>query len=321
MGIRSGNAQTIWPHVFRNVPSVPLQREVWSVAQDRVIDVTLVPDKPNAPGVVILHGMEARAESGYMRGFLGACHALGWNAAAWEFPSCGPSAARQRGLYNAGRTDDMESLREQTSTRWGHPPLAVIGISLGGNVLLKWLGEQGAASRLRAAVAISVPFDLSACAKRLDAPGFFSWIYRERFLRTLRRKALREGERGAVPYTAEAVKGIRTFAEFDAVVTAPLFGFANAEDYWHRSSSVGFLPRIRRPTLLLSAKDDPFVGSAVVPYDAVRDNPFLTLWLSERGGHVGFVGGSVFHPRFIAESVALTFLQTQFAGDALPTPI
>lgn len=304
----AGNAQTIWPHFFRRVPPLAeATREVWAGARDGdLLDVVMTPTRPGRPGVVVWHGLEARADSTYVRGLVHAARAAGWNALAVSFPSCGPSAERQASLYHAGKTDDVPAVLAQARARWGTEAIAGIGVSLGGNMLLKFLGETGAAAPLAAAVAISVPFDLEVCSARLDAPGLFPWLYRERFLRSLRRKAGRV--RGPGIAAGDDLAGIRTFADFDERVTAPLFGFDGALDYWRRNSSRAFLPAIARPTLLISAKDDPFVGSDCLPTEAVAKNPFLHLWLSDHGGHVGFVAGSLLRPIFVADALTIQFL-------------
>lgn len=308
--LTTGHAQTIGPHLFRRAPRVPRRREVWTLPGGEVLDVVTLPDRPRRPGVILLHGLEAKADSGHMLGLLDAVQGAGWNGASIEFPSCGPSSERQTRLYHAGMTDVLHPVVARAKARWQTDTLAAIGVSLGGNVMLKFLGELGAGAPLAAAVAISVPYDLEVCARRLDAHGFFPWLYRERFLRTLRRKARRLTAGPEARLTARAVRGIRTFAAFDELVTAPLFGFASARDYWQQSSSLGFLPAIRRPTLLISARDDPFVDEACLPFDAAARNPHLTLWLSEWGGHVGFVTGSLRRPTYLAERLATDFLRS-----------
>ena len=307
----TGHAQTILPHLFRRAPRVRRRREVWKSAENEILDVvTLLPDQPGRPGVILLHGLEASADSGHMLGLLDAVRAAGWNGVAVEFPSCGPSSARQARLYHAGMTEVLHPVVARAKERWQTDVLAAIGVSLGGNVVLKFLGELGAGAPLTAAVAISVPYDLEVCAHRLDSPGFFPWLYRERFLRALRRKARRLTAGPIARLRARSLRRIHTVAAFDELVTAPLFGFASARDYWRQSSSLGFFPAIRRPTLLVSARDDPFVDEACLPFEAAAGNPNLTLWLSEWGGHVGFVTGTVRHPIYLAERLAIDFLRT-----------
>ena len=188
--------------------------------------------------------------------------------------------------------------------------LGIVGISIGGNVLLKWLGELGDRARIAAAVAISTPFDLEAGARAISRG--FSRIYDRNFLRTLRQKALRKLDSYPDLFDRDALMRASSVIEFDDAVTAPVHGFADAHDYYQRSSSLGFLGRVRVPTLLLSAQDDPFLPAHVL--DRVRAvasaNAHLTLEFTERGGHVGFVAGTLpWKPRYYAETRAVEFLR------------
>jgi len=173
-------------------------------------------------------------------------------------------------------------------------PLVLVGVSLGGNVLLKWLGEQGdnAPAAVRAAAAVSVPFDLARCARQIEQG--FAQVYGRFFIKTLKHKALAKLERFPGLYDADAVRRVRTIWEFDDVVTAPVHGFADAADYYARSSSLGFLPAVRVPTLLFNAVDDPFLPASVLAdvRVAAAANPALHCHFPAYGGHVGFVAGS-----------------------------
>jgi predicted alpha/beta-fold hydrolase len=184
------------------------------------------------------------------------------------------------------------------------------GFSLGGNQIVKWLGEEGdrLPAEVRGAVAISVPFDLEACADALDGPGFWPLLYRERFLLRLRRKAAAKAVHHPGAFDLAAVRRARTFAEYDDLVTAPIHGFSGARDYWQRCSSRAFLGDVRRPLLLLSSVDDPFVPPHTLPLRVARANRAVTLEVTAGGGHVGFVGGSPLSPDYWVEERALVFL-------------
>jgi hypothetical protein len=160
-----------------------------------------------------------------------------------------------------------------------------------------------------------VPFDLEACAIALDGPGFWPFVYRERFLRRLRRKALRKALEHPGSIDADAVRRSRTFSEYDGLVTARLHGFASAQDYWRRCSSARFLGGVRRDLLLLSADDDPLVPAGSIPVTEARDNPAVTLEVTPGGGHVAFVAGTPLSPEFWAEERAVAFLLDRL-GDA-----
>lgn len=307
------HAQTIWPALFRaRARRLPLTAELWRLTgagnEPLELDLDLLPARPGRPGVLVLHGLESSSRAPYVRGVLAAAHARGWNGAALSFPSCGPTPDTRARLYHSGDTVALPPLVEQLMARWRAPALGAVGFSLGGNVLLKWLGEEGDASPLAAAVAISVPFDLAACAAAIDRPGLFSAIYRRRFLRSLRRKALALARLRPELVDARAVRACRTFAAFDEHVTSRRFGFAGAADYWARASSGPFLARIRRRTLLLISEDDPLVPAQTLPREAIAANPALDGRLLPRGGHVGFVTGTPWRPVYAVDETATTFL-------------
>ena len=309
-GLANAHAQTIWPSLFRKVRPLPVLREPWPRLDrdDGVIDMVLLPAQPDRPGVLMLHGLEGSGDSVYLRGMMTALHAAGFNVAALEFRSCGPTPPCGPQLYHSGRTDEIAFAIQKITSLWPGQPLAACGFSLGGNALLKYLGESENNTTLAAAVAISVPFDLAACAAALDGPGFFPRLYRKHFLKSLRSKAVATANAHAVPFTAQQVRQCETLRAFDDLVTAPLFGFADADEYWSRNSSAQFLPQIVRPTLLIAAADDPFIPLAAIPQETIASNPHLQLELSCQGGHAGFVAKGWWRPSYWAESLAVKFL-------------
>jgi predicted alpha/beta-fold hydrolase len=177
-------------------------------------------------------------------------------------------------------------------------------------VVVKYLGERGerVPPEVVAGAGISVPFDLEGSARAIDGPGFWNAVYRERFLRRLRAKAAEKARRFPAAFDARAAARARTFAEFDAAVTAPVHGFPSAETYWRTCSSRRFLGGVRRPLLAVASVDDPIVPAATIPVEAARANPLVTLETTEAGGHVAFVAGSPFWPSFWAEKRAVEFL-------------
>ena len=300
---------TLWP-----APRVATVRETWETADGDVLDLDFLPFRPGRPGVLVLHGLEGSSRASYIRRMLRGADALGWNGAGLNFRSCGPSTQRFPRSYHSGETGDLRLVVERLLGRWGGVPLAVIGFSLGGNVVLKYLGEEGERAIVAAAVAVSTPYDLGAAAAALDSPGFFPWIYRTRFLRSLQRKTARALARFPGAVDAAKLAAVRSFTDFDDAVTAPLHGFRDARDYWARSSSSAFVPRIRVPTLLISSEDDPIAPGTSIPRAAIAANPVLTLVSTSRGGHVGFVEGFPFRPRFGAEREAFAFLRGLLGG-------
>lgn len=305
-----GHLQTMWWPLWP-APHVATTHETWETADGDVLDLEFLPARPGRPGIVALHGLEGSSRASYIRRMLRSADALGWNGAGLNFRSCGPSTQKFPRSYHSGETGDLRFVVERLAARWGGAPLGVIGFSLGGNVVLKFLGEESdrGCATVAAAVAVSTPYDLSAAAAALDAPGLFPALYRRRFLRSLRRKTNRALARFPRAVDAAKVAAARSFSDFDDAVTAPLHGFRDARDYWAQSSSANFVAHIRVPTLLLSAEDDPIAPWSSIPRAAIAANPALTLDATPRGGHVGFVEGFPFRPRFGAERRAFAFLR------------
>jgi predicted alpha/beta-fold hydrolase len=249
---------------------------------------------PGAPLLLVLHGLEGSSRSHYAVGLMRLAQARRWRAATLNFRSCSGELNRRPQFYHSGHTDDLDHVVGVLLAREPEAPLVAVGVSLGGNVLLKWLGERaGEAPRaLAAAVGISVPYDLVPCARELDR-GLKRRVYAAAFLGTMREKVRLKAERDpgfARLVDLDLALRARTFREYDRAVTAPLNGFADERDYWVRASSRPWLPRIRRPTLLLNALDDPIVPPDALP-DPGRLPPCVTAEFPPRGGHAGFLDG------------------------------
>jgi hypothetical protein len=240
------------------------------------------------------------------------------------FRGCGDEPNTAPRFYHSGETTDLAFVIERIREEFPTAPLLLAGVSLGGNVLLKFLGEAGEGARdyIAGAAAISVPFDLERGARFIGRG--FSKIYDRHFLRSLRRKALDKLAKYPRLFDRDALLRAKDIYDFDDAVTAPVHGFADAHDYYTRSSSIGFLDRVRVPTLLLSAVDDPFLPSEVL--DEVRSiaasNSALHLEFTPHGGHVGFVGGRLpWKPLYYAEQRACEFLARRadvFQSNPLP---
>jgi predicted alpha/beta-fold hydrolase len=241
---------------------------------------------------------------------LAAAAARGWSATLLLFRSCGPEPNRQARFYHSGETEDVRLVLSRLA-KDSASPLLLAGVSLGGNVLLRLLAEEGLRARetIAGAAAISVPFDLARSARHISRG--FSRVYERHFVRSLKRKALAKRARHPVLPPAKEIERVRTLYEFDGLITAPLHGFADAEDYYARASSLPILERISVPTLLLSAEDDPFLPPDVLDQvrRAAQRNPALGLSFVSRGGHVGFVTGRPWRQNYWAETRALDFLE------------
>jgi hypothetical protein len=281
------------------------------------LDLAWMPEtNPTAPLVLVLHGLEGHTRRGYMVQTFIALADRGMRAVGLNFRGCSGEVNRVARFYHSGETEDVgfiiDLLRERFPTR----PLMAIGIYLGGNVLLKYLGEQGGkdATPFSAAVAVSVPYDLSAGTDALERGGM-ARIYVAYFLRSLLAKIRAKREILADVLALDTVFASTTLREFDDAATARLHGFADAEDYYLRSSSKRFIQSIRVPTLLLHSRDDPFLPTSALPLSVIAANPFLTLVLTEGGGHVGFFeGGPPWNPAFWMEEQSASFLAHHHHG-------
>lgn len=304
--------------------SLATHRERWSTEDDDFLDLHRLDGSPGAPRLLILHGLEGTIRSHYAVGLMHEAQRRGWAADLLIFRSCGDEPNRALRFYHSGETSDLDSVVRRLIGEDPSRPLLLVGVSLGGNVLLKWLGEQGdhVPEQLRGAAAVSVPFDLGRGSRHLDRG--FSRFYQAHFLRSLRRKAIGKSERFPGAIRTEFVLGARTLFEFDDLVTAPVHGFRDADDYYARSSSLHYLAQIRTPTLLLSARDDPFLPAAVLDEvcDIARANLSLHLEFVERGGHVGFISGTLpWRPFYYAEWRATEFLASALADARATTEL
>ncbi len=273
--------------------------------------------KPNAPRILLLHGLEGGLHSHYVRAMFREARSRGWGADLLLFRTCGETPNRLPRSYHSGETTDPRFVIRQIIDEFPDAPLGLLGVSLGGNVLCKLLGESGdeLPAKVLGAVAISVPFDLARASRKIGQG--FGYIYEKAFLRSLVPKALSKIDRHAELAPLRTVTNARTLWEFDDQFTAPLHGFDSAADYYARASALPYLARIRRPTLLLSAADDPFLPTDVL--DQVRDiatgNPAIAVEFVLRGGHVGFTAGRwPWKPWYYGEWRASEFLAHQFAA-------
>jgi hypothetical protein len=285
--LRSRHLQTLYPSFLRRRPALPLTAERLELPDGDFIDLAWTADH-GGPLCLLLHGLEGNLNSHYARGLLRALHSAGMTAVFLHFRGCSGEPNRLRRRYHSGDTGDLAAVLAHLRQRCPGRPLTAVGISLGGNVLLKYLGERGADTPLHAAVAVSVPFDLANAARTLNRG--FARIYQRHLVQGLARAV---GDKHAARGEAEvaaAARQARTLHDFDDRVTAPLHDFAGADDYYLRSSSRQYLGGIAIPTRLIHAADDPFMTAAALP-DAAALPPAVQFDLQAHGGHVGFIGG------------------------------
>ncbi len=305
--LRSAHLQTMFATLFRRRPSLALRRERIELNDGDFLDLDWGP-RTHGPVVLVLHGLEGSSDSPYASGMLEIAHARGWRGVVMHFRGCSGEPNRLPRSYHSGDTEDLADVVSHLRASGDVPALAAVGYSMGGNVLLKWLGERGADASLAAAVAVSVPYTLSLTADRLTRG--LSRVYQRRLIGDLRAKLRRKFSNRASPIDLERAHSSRNFWEFDDRVTAPLHGFKDVHDYYSRSSSRQYLRDIGVPTLMLHAEDDPFMTPEGLPS---RDelSPSIALEVSARGGHVGFVHGSLpWRPRYWLEERIPAFLES-----------
>jgi uncharacterized protein len=278
-----GHLQTIAAALFPP-PRVSLERERWETPDGDFVDVDFSGGKDRGRLLLVLHGLEGGSDSHYARGVAGRFGDAGWRVAIPHWRGCSGEPNRLPRAYHSGDTDELDWLLSRLPG-----PLDALGVSLGGNVLLKWLGERGgaASSHVRRAAAVSAPLDLAASAGTLDR-GVNRLLYTRMFLDTLKPKSLAKLERFPGLYDAARLRRARTFREFDDLVTAPLHGFRDATHYWQESSSGTYLHGIRVPTLLINARNDPFLPEAALLTAAASSAACVQKEFPRTGGHVGF---------------------------------
>jgi predicted alpha/beta-fold hydrolase len=298
-----GHAQTLYAALLAPRPRITYRRERWDTPDGDFIDLDWTSDNGGdartreadsrrvaRPLVVLFHGLEGCSTSHYAHALMAHVRDVGWRGVVVHFRGCAGEPNRLPRAYHSGDSAEIDWILRRFNQRLGAPP-HVVGVSLGGNALLKWLGERGAEAKslASAAAAISAPVDLMAAGDALGRG--FNLIYTRAFLRTLKRKSLAKLEHHAGIYDDDRVRRARTLREFDDVVTAPLHGFLDTDDYWTRASSKPWLARIAVRTLLLNARNDPFLPAAALPAtDEVSTE--VTLEYPRDGGHVGFVSGA-----------------------------
>ena len=289
-----GHLQTIYPAVFLRFARAAYRRERWDTPDGDFIDIDWVtpqgPDDATRPLLVLFHGLEGSSMSHYAHALMAHVRDIGWRGAVIHFRGCSGEANRLARAYHSGDSEEIDWIlrRLRLSTT---APFYAVGVSLGGNALLKWLGERetAAAEILCAAAAVSAPLDLMAAGDALGQG--FNLVYTRKFLATLKRKSLAKLAAHPQIYDAALVRSARTLRDFDNVVTAPLHGFRDTDDYWTRASSKPWLSHISVPTLLVNARNDPFLPQQALPTEP-EVSRFVTRDFPDEGGHVGFVTGA-----------------------------
>ncbi len=288
--LRNAHLQTLYGSLFAPSPAVAYRRERWETPDADFVDVDFVDGPAGAPWVHLYHGLEGSSGSPYARQIMSLAKQRGWRGSVFNFRGCSGEPNRLARAYHSGDTPEVDWSLRRLKALAGAAPFYAAGVSLGGNVLLKWMGEQGdaAGAIVERAAAISAPVDLMAAGWALSTG--LSSVYGRHFLVTLRQRSFDKLARFPGMFDAAAARRTRTLREFDDVVTARVHGFAGVDDYYTRASSKPWLPAIRVPTLLLNARDDPFLPERYLPRPGEVSRA-VTIEFPERGGHVGFVRG------------------------------
>lgn len=285
---RSPHLQTLYPHLLRKNAQISYQRERMLTPDNDFIDLdwSTVQSKRL---VIISHGLEGSARSGYVRNFVAAANHLGWDALAWNMRGCSEEDNLRIQSYHSGCSDDLQLVFSHALFKKGYNEITLVGFSLGGNVTLKFLGEQGESIRslITAAVCFSVPCDLAQSARQLHKRR--NRRYLKHFRKSLRQKIARKRVQFPHYLPDRKIQSLKNFDDIDSYYTAPVHGYRTAEEYWFQCSSKRFLRSIEIPTLLVNALDDPFLSPECFPVDIAKDHPYLTLEIPKKGGHVGFV--------------------------------
>lgn len=299
-----GHLQTILPATFLRRPAVTYRRERWNTPDGDFVDVDFVDGQPGKPFLVLFHGLEGSSNSHYARALMAEVVARGWSGAVPHFRGCSGELNQAPRFYHSGDAEEVDWIMRRLALRRANTKFFAAGVSLGGNAMLRWLGEsQHQADFVDGACAISAPLDLAAGGAALSRG--MNMIYTRLFLQTLKPKCLQKLKQFPTLFDRDRMLQARDLYAFDNVVTAPLHGYRDTDDYWNRASAKHVLTDITVRTLVLNALNDPFLPGRFLPRAA---SPRVTLDYPQHGGHVGFAAGSLFTQRHWLPQRILHFL-------------
>ena len=285
--LRSGDLQSVIPAILRRAPELQTHTETIELEDGDILELDWLL-KGNSRLAIITHGLEGSTRSSYVRGLAHTLSKNGWDVLAWNMRGCGTLPNRLPTWYHSGQSADLKRVVQLAIERH-NVPMALIGFSVGGNITLKYLGEESdlLPSQVKRAVAVSVPMDLRGSANQLAKPR--NRLYMEYLLRPLRRRIKEKAQRFPELFDARGLHLIKNFHEFDRLYTAPFHGFRSVDEYWDKSSALAYISKIKIPTLAISAANDPFLSESCLPYSIAREHQFLYLETPSNGGHVGFI--------------------------------
>ena len=303
------HSQTLFPTLFRRPIPLTLTEEILELPDGDFVELAWSEPKTSGPIIALFHGLEGSVDSGYVQGIMRVIQQLGWQGVLMHFRTCGKYGNRLPRWYHSGDSPDVGYFIDVLHQRFPDRPLGAFGVSLGGNALLKYLGEKGDETPLSAAMAVSVPFELGNTADHLTTG--FSRIYQRHLIRLVRKKVLEKQKKMSLPMDVEAFKKANTFYQVDNAA-AKMHGYSSADDYYARASARQFLKSIAVPTLVLHSENDPFMTPEAIPSQAEL-SPHVTLELTKSGGHVGFVyGENPLRPKYWVDKRFREFYEQQF---------
>ncbi|MCQ4093911.1 hydrolase [Erwinia persicina] len=311
-GASNPHLQTLLPRLLRRRVTLQPHWQRLTLPDSDFVDLAWSEDPASArdkPRVVLFHGLEGSFHSPYAHGLLQACKNRSWLGVVMHFRGCSGVPNRLNRIYHSGETEDASYFLQWLREEWGTVPTAGVGISLGGNMLACLMGKQGKACLLDAGVVVSAPLMLEPCSQRLEQG--FSRVYQRYLLGLLKQNAERKliAWPGTLPVDLTQLKALRLLRDFDDAITARAHGFVDATDYYNRCSAMPLLPDVRKPLLVIHAKDDPFMTPDVIP-DVALLPPSIEYQLTQHGGHVGFVGGTLRKPQMWLEQRIPQWLTT-----------
>ena len=302
-GVSNPHLQTMLPRLIRRRLNFKPHWQRLDMPDGDFVDLAWSEDPRQAthkPRLVVFHGLEGSLHSPYAHGLIDAARKQGWLGVVMHFRGCSGVPNRMKRIYHSGETEDGSYFLNWLSTRYGKAPTAAVGFSLGGNMLACLMAKQGADCTLQAGVVVSAPLMLEHCSKHIEKG--FSRVYQHYLLNLLKKNAARKlrSYPGTLPVDMRQLKGVRRLREFDDLITSKIHGFADAIDYYRQCSAMPLLPQIKTPTLIIHAKDDPFMDHHVIPDTAILPAN-IEYQLTRYGGHVGFVGGTLRRPEMWLE--------------------
>jgi uncharacterized protein len=284
--IPNPHMQTIWPSLFRNIEGVIYSRERVLLSDNDFTDLDWI-KSDNKKLVVLAHGLEGNSNRHYMKGMAKYFHHHGWDVLAWNCRSCSGEINKAPRLYHHAATDDLVEVIEHANRQQPYEEIALVGFSMGGSLILKYLGEGNRIpNQIKSSAVFSVPCNLGDSAALLDQPK--NSFYRKRFINKLKKKVKLKSEQYPAIFDATHLEKIKYFEEFDELYTAPAHGFKSAQEFYNTASAIHYIPQIEIPTLIVNAANDPFLPESCYPRDIVEQQDQVFLEIPKTGGHVGF---------------------------------